>query len=249
MGGEDRTTVRIAVLSDIHGNEAALEAVLHDVGQMGAHEIVSIGDNIGYGPDSNAVMTRLEQLHIPSVLGNHEMPVCDRRLLDWFNPTARVSLEIILDALTEPVKEMIRRLPRHLVRHGARFVHGFPPDSPTRYLYQVRQKRLLQHFSGKVERICFIGHTHELFLVTYDGTDVFQEKLPKGRFALSRGFSYIVNAGSVGQPRDGNNNAKYILWDTEADTLEVRFVPYDIQQTAERIVAAGLPIRNARRLF
>ena len=246
--GEPRP-VKIAILSDIHGNEAALEAVLRDIEQVSADETISVGDNIGYGPDSNAVMTRLAQLHVPSVMGNHEMPVTDRRLLDWFNPIARASLEIILESLTEPVNEMIRRLPRFLVRHGVRFVHGFPPDSPTRYLYQIKEKQLIQYFSGATERICFIGHTHELFLVTYDGIEVSTKSLSKGRISLSKPCFYIVNAGSVGQPRDGNNNAKYILWNTELDTLEVRFVPYDIQQTADRIMAAGLPERNARRLF
>jgi predicted phosphodiesterase len=241
--------VKIAVLSDIHGNLAALDAVLSDIHKVDVDEIISLGDNIGYGPDSNAVMELICELGIPSVLGNHEMPVIDKELLKWFNPIARQTLILILDQLTGKALEMIRQQPRFISRFGARFVHGFPPDSSTLYLFQMRDDRVIRYLSDAAERICFVGHTHELCLVVHDGGKVIRNTLSKETVIFSPDCSYIVNIGSVGQPRDGNNNAKYVIWDTLSKTLEVRFVPYNIQLTVDRIRALGLPESNASRLF
>jgi diadenosine tetraphosphatase ApaH/serine/threonine PP2A family protein phosphatase len=117
------------------------------------------------------------------------------------------------------------------------------------YLFEISPRRAGKIFEQLEEVICMVGHTHELALLSYINGDVKAGSLRKGVWQLAREKKYIVNVGSVGQPRDGNNNAKYVIWDSEAYTLEVRFVPYDIQKTADKIIAAGLPRVNADRLW
>jgi diadenosine tetraphosphatase ApaH/serine/threonine PP2A family protein phosphatase len=137
-----------------------------------------------------------------------------------------------------------------LVIYQSRFVHGFPPDSTDIYLFQVPNDILNQTFKKMKERLCFVGHTHELKLIGFDGKISQRIPLKEGTVNhLDLDRKYIINVGSVGQPRDGNNNAKYVIWNTSEDTLEVRFVPYDIASVVGKIIAAGLPKVHADRLW
>lgn len=241
--------MRYAVLSDIHGNLTAFEAVLADIDREGVDAVLSLGDNIGYGPDSEAVVSLLRERDIPSTLGNHELAAIDDTYLGWFNPVARRSLEQILTTLSPGTLTYIRSQPRFLVRPGFRCVHGFPPDSPTRYLFQVGKEELAAWMRTAVEEICFVGHTHELRQVTCAAEGIHRAALSAGETRLAPDCRYILNIGAVGQPRDGNPNAKYVIWEPLRRRLDVRFVPYDIQPVADRILAQGLPAANARRLF
>ncbi|MBW1896827.1 MAG: metallophosphoesterase, partial [Deltaproteobacteria bacterium] len=99
------------------------------------------------------------------------------------------------------------------------------------------------------EKICFVGHTNDLELFSFVGRKVKDAPLGKGVVTLKKDCQYIINIGSVGQPRDGNNNAKYVIWDNASGILEVRFVPYDIAKTADKILELGLPEYNASRLW
>jgi diadenosine tetraphosphatase ApaH/serine/threonine PP2A family protein phosphatase len=116
-------------------------------------------------------------------------------------------------------------------------------------MFQVSDNRKKQIFDQLDERICFIGHTHILEMISYDGNTVKYNPLKKGIQRLSRDQKYILNIGSVGQPRDGDNRAKYIIWDSSQDSIEVKYIPYDIATTVEKIRAAGLPDEHARRLW
>ncbi|MGD9243794.1 MAG: metallophosphoesterase family protein, partial [Desulfobacterales bacterium] len=106
-----------------------------------------------------------------------------------------------------------------------------------------------QTFREMKERICFVGHTHELKLIGFDGKISQYISLGKRTVTFHKDRKYIVNVGSVGQPRDRNNNAKYVIWNTSEDSLEVRFVPYDIAAVVSKIMAAGLPKVHADRLW
>jgi diadenosine tetraphosphatase ApaH/serine/threonine PP2A family protein phosphatase len=241
--------VRLAVLSDIHGNLEAFNAVLADAARQRIDAWMSLGDNVGYGPDSEAVVRLLRGRAIPSVAGNHELAVRNPRLRRWFNPTARRSVEMTLDALSAETLADIAELPNLRVRWGLRFVHGFPPRSPTLYLFQMSMRGYRRGFRLAPEALIFVGHTHELGLVSWDGESLAFDGLPAGVTTLPADRRYIVNAGSVGQPRDGDSRAKYVIWDDGDRRLEVRFVPYDVMAAVEKIRAAGLPEVNARRLL
>lgn len=241
--------MKLAVLSDIHGNMEAFRQVLADVERLGLKEMICLGDCIGYGPDPEMVIAEIRRRNIPTVLGNHEMAVVDPAHLDWFNPKARISLEKTLTMLSDASMAFIKTLPYSRIVSGARFVHGYPPDSARTYLFQKTAPALRTTFEEMAESICFLGHTHQLELIRYDGRQVERYPLREGTTCFDPGCRYMVNVGSVGQPRDGTNQAKYAIWDREGGCIEVRFIPYDIAATVSRIRAAGLPEAHAERLW
>jgi diadenosine tetraphosphatase ApaH/serine/threonine PP2A family protein phosphatase len=230
----------------------AFEAVLRDIEQSGADEIICLGDNIGYGAEPDAVIRTVMERNIPTVLGNHELAAVNRKRLGWFNPSAKMSLEITFQMLSQASTEFISGLPFFLLHRNYRFVHGFPPDLPMIYLFQIAEKKLVKTFQNMTEEICFVGHTHELKVVGFDGTYI--EHIPLSRHTAKlklRDSSrrYIINVGSVGQPRDGSSAAKYVIWNIETRELEVRFVAYDVAYAAHKIIQAGMPATHAERLW
>ena len=116
-------------------------------------------------------------------------------------------------------------------------------------MYQVSEGRKLQVFEEMDERLCFIGHTHTLEIIGYDGNDIQYENLPEGISRLKPDKKYIINVGSVGQPRDSSSSAKYVIWDSAENSLDVRFISYNIVAVVKKIIAAGLPQEHAERLW
>jgi len=241
--------LKLAIISDIHGNFEALGNVLSDSETVEVDEIVCLGDCIGYGPDPEAVIAEIRRRHIPTIMGNHELAVCNQDQLQWFNPLAQASLKKTLTMLSEESVRFIQHLPTTLIVAHCLCVHGYPPDSVRTYLFQKPPEALIETIKTMSEPICFVGHTHELMLVSYDGRRLERCALEKGCITLNPDYRYIINVGSVGQPRDGNNNAKYAVYDTVCHALEIRFIPYDIPATVAKIKAAGLPENHARRLW
>lgn len=242
--------MRIAVLSDIHGNMDAFEKVLEDIERCRPDAVFSLGDNIGYGPEPERVIQTLIRLRIPSVLGNHELAAKDPGFLEWFNPLARRSLAMTFELLSPDSLGFIRELPTHLSAHGLRMVHGFPPDSATLYMFQIetpQKRRILMELQ---ERVCFVGHTHVLEIAACDREEGLSEvAFREGANALDAKHAYLINIGSVGQPRDGDLRAKYVVWDDVHNTLDIRCVTYDARKAAAKIIAAGMPEQHARRLL
>ena len=241
--------MRIAVISDIHGNLEALLRVLEDIEEQDIRRVVCLGDNIGYGPEPNEVVRLIEEHSIPCVMGNHELGLVQPEYLGWFNRSAKRSLLMTREMLTGVTMEYIRTLPSFLVESGGYFTHGCPPDRTTTYLFELSDHELESLFVEIDQALIFVGHTHDLAAVSFDGHGVRHFSLGKGSAHLKEGHRYMINVGSVGQPRDGNNNAKYVIWDQEAHEIEVRFVPYDIAKTADKILELGLPRINASRLW
>lgn len=240
--------MRIAIISDIHGNMDAFQEVLIDIKESFIDTVFCLGDNIGYGPEPEEVLRVLQENTIVSVLGNHEMACLDSSMLHWFNPPASESLKKTIQMLSPGSVKFIGGFKKSMAAHDCRFVHGFPPDSPITYLFQVSQKNICRYMSQMKERICFIGHTHELRIIEFDGEKCIPDMLKRGVTQLKGPSCYIVNVGSVGQPRDGNNHAKYVIWDTDRDIIDVRFVRYDIEKVVKKIMAAGLPEVHANKL-
>jgi predicted phosphodiesterase len=241
--------MRLAIISDIHGNFEAFRQVLDDIDNSRVDAIMSLGDNIGYGPEPDRVIQHIQDRNIPSVLGNHELAVNDEKYLHWFNPIARKSLIMTRNLLSDVSIEFISKLDPFITSYGCRFVHGFPPDSALIYVFQVSDSRKKRAFEEMADRLCFIGHTHTLEIISYNGEYLEYNNLTEGLTKLVAENKYIINIGSVGQPRDGNNKSKYIIWDSFEDTLDVRFISYDIASVVKKIKAAGLPEEHARRLW
>ena len=195
------------------------------------------------------MIKKLKTLSIPSVQGNHELAIEDEEYLKWFNPAARKSLIKTGGLLSKASMRYMSQFEPFITSYDCRFVHGFPPDSALTYMFQVSEGRKQEVFNKMAERMCFIGHTHTLEIIGYDGKDIQHAELPEGLSRLDPKKKYIINIGSVGQPRDSSNNAKYVIWDSVEDSLDVRFLSYDIASVVQKIKVAGLPEEHARRLW
>jgi diadenosine tetraphosphatase ApaH/serine/threonine PP2A family protein phosphatase len=240
--------MRLAVLSDIHGNLAALQAVLADLQAQAPDDVLCLGDAVGYGPEPDAVVACLQQARIPCLQGNHELGVLKPEKRQWFNPTARRSLDITLGLLSAETLAIIAAWPDRIAGPDYLAVHGCPPDDAFRYLFECEEEELATMFGQFSQPVCFVGHTHTLFLVRWDGREATLTEISPGLFSLERSCRYIVNVGSVGQPRDGTASAKYAIWDNSRFVLEIRAVAYDTAATIAKIEALDFPAINTRCL-
>jgi diadenosine tetraphosphatase ApaH/serine/threonine PP2A family protein phosphatase len=239
--------VRILVISDIHANLTALEAVLQDSGPVDA--TWCLGDLVGYGPDPNLVIEYLRDLaNLTCILGNHDAAIVRRMDFDAFNGDARISLTWAESVLTADSLDFLRTLPRQADMNGVvTLAHGSPRDPTWEYVLNTFTARLnFKHFQTP---FCFIGHTHIQSLFTLDGaSDRVSAAMTRVGEAVPLVPRVIANPGSVGQPRDRDPRAAYAIFDSHQNTWEARRVPYDIAQVQQRIRQANLPARHALRL-
>jgi diadenosine tetraphosphatase ApaH/serine/threonine PP2A family protein phosphatase len=239
--------MRVLVISDIHANYTALEAVLKDAGE--ADETWCLGDLIGYGPDPNAVVEEVRDIrNLTCLMGNHDVAVIGRMPLETFNGDARRSLAYHEQVLTASNLEFMRSLPSQTkVRGEATLAHGSPRDPLWEYILNTLTARLnFDHFDTPW---CFVGHSHIQSVFARDEqTDrvTLESVKPDAAFALRP--KLILNPGSVGQPRDRDPRAAYAIYDTEARTWTPKRAAYNIGEVQERIRAAGLPEKHAVRI-
>jgi len=231
---------KTAVLSDIHGNYDALKAVFEDMEKQNISEAVSLGDNIGYGPEPNQVVSTLKLKSIPSVLGNHELGIITPEIKKWFNPFSREALTITENILTDNSIETISKYPDYLIKSNIRFVHGAPPDKILTYIFEFSPEGLKNLFTQYSEHICFTGHTHKLGMIYTDKNNVVKSELETVA-KLDKKKRYIINSGSIGQPRDGDKRAKYLIFNKKTLEIEIRFVDYDREAARKKIIKLGFP--------
>ena len=241
--------VRYAVISYIHGNIEALKRVLSDIRRSDVDLIVNLGDSIGYGPEPETVLSTIQSDGIVNILGNHEKAVVDDTYRRYSMGGARKSIEHTMQFLTPELVSYIGSLPKTKMIDDALFVHGCPPDSTTVYLNHLSIPEIKKAFETYTQTICFTGHTHRLMLFGYNGKTLKLNPLKEQTVSLEPGLRHIVNVGSVGQPRDGDPRAKYVIWDDHRQALEIRRITYDISATAERIIERGFLKSDAERLF
>jgi diadenosine tetraphosphatase ApaH/serine/threonine PP2A family protein phosphatase len=228
------------VLSDIHANAPALAAVLADVDALGADGLLCLGDVVGYGADPGPVLDTVATRAQAVVAGNHDHGAVGLLDLEWFNVYARRAAEWTAERLSEAQARFLHGLPLVVEHGGATLVHASPRD-PGAWTYLTAPSHGAQAFPAFRTRLCFVGHSHvpAVWRLSPDGTRGF--RLGAGTTALAPGARYLVNVGSVGQPRDGDPQAAYAVWDLDRDSVEVRRVAYDAEETRRRIHAAGLP--------
>ncbi|MGD8701280.1 MAG: metallophosphoesterase family protein [Desulfosarcina sp.] len=241
--------LKTAIISDIHGNMQALERVWIDIEQNDVDTVVCLGDMVGYGPEPEAVVNFIIQQGIRAIAGNHELAVIDAGRLSEMSPDARASILITRQLISAATRKYIDRLPRWLTQDDLYFVHGLPPDATSEYLTYVGANEVVTRMNSVDQQLIFVGHTHRPVICSYDGKRLNTAVPAAGRTKLCKNRTYIVNVGSVGQPRDGDARAKYMIMDTVAGTVELRCVAYDIHKTVDRIAALGFPANNGQRLF
>ena len=239
--------MRILVISDIHANFTALEAVLKDAGT--ATETWCLGDLIGYGPDPNAVVEQIRELpQLTCVVGNHDGAVLGDMALEAFNGDARRSLTWTGKVLNADNMDFLKSLPQHAkVRGEVTLAHGSPRDPLWEYVLNTLSARLnFEHFATPY---CFVGHSHIQSQFQLDEEkDRVSMVMPKTEEAVPLTPRVILNPGSVGQPRDRDPRAAYAIYDAQENTWEARRVEYNIPEVQQRIRETGLPEKHALRL-
>ncbi|CAG35730.1 metallophosphoesterase family protein [Desulfotalea psychrophila] len=240
--------MKIAIISDVHGNYEALSAVLADLAGRPYDLLISLGDNIGYGPEPEQVLVRMQMMNILSVAGNHERAMFDSQAYDGLNFQAQEN-NLRTRAMLSPESLLYcQAMPDFWVQDRAYFVHGFPPDSFSRYLYEVPDEEIREYLAGTGMDVCFVGHTHRPALLEVEDGQLITTKLGEGHFVLDPCRSYIVNVGSVGQPRGKDRRAQYVLWDSLSHELQVICLSYDPLPTMKKIRALGFSENYASRL-
>jgi predicted phosphodiesterase len=239
--------MRILVISDIHANCTALEAVLADAGQVDA--TWCLGDLVGYGPDPEACLEIIRKIpDLTCIKGNHDAASLDSTSLAIFNSDARRSLTWTRGQLSQRSLDYLRSLPEVLVERGeVSLVHGSPRDPIWEYILNTVTARF--NFSAFSTPWCFVGHSHlQCIFERDDKKDIVDLVVaPPGKpYDLTN--RAILNPGSVGQPRDRNPLAAYAIYRPKNHSWEPRRVAYDIPAVQERIRAAGLPEKHAARL-
>lgn len=242
--------MRYLILSDIHSNWEALEAVIAEAsGQYG--EILCCGDLIGYGADPNLVVEWARSSLSGTVRGNHDKAAVGLENLEWFNPVARVSAQWTHKVLTPENAEYIRALPKGpLTINGFDMAHGSPLDEDE---YLVAPEDAGSAFSYLGSAVTFIGHTHLQggFLRRAGRVATIGALGPKREqftLSLEDQHLYLLNPGSVGQPRDGDPRAAYALYDADLKQLTYHRLAYDMKKAQDKIRSAGLPDLLAERL-
>lgn len=247
--------MRILILSDIHGNLDAMEACLAAAGEYDA--VVNLGDIVGYGASPNEVIERSREVGKYFVRGNHDKASSGLMDLKDFNPIAGLAALWTRDQLTPQNLEWLRSLPQGPVQipglPDVQFVHGSPIDEDE---YLVTLHDALAPLSGLAALVTFFGHTHlqgafSFKIAAGDAYRPVYRTIGQGEnvvYALKRDFRYLINPGSVGQPRDGDWRAAFAVFDSDAWNVTFQRVPYNLKSAQDRIFAANLPQRLATRL-
>lgn len=230
--------MRIGVLSDIHGNLEALEAVLADLDRLGIDQVYSLGDIVGYGPSPAACVEMVRRRAAVSLMGNHDAAVAGLTSLEDFNEFARSAVDWTGARLADEQIEYLRALPYAHHAPDLLLVHASPIE-PERWHYIHGMVDIEEHFSAFTERLCFVGHSHRpgVYAIRADRGVVRRGESE----SLRPGQRYLVNVGSVGQPRDRDPRAAYVIYDAANECVEVRRISYAVERTQERMRAAGLP--------
>ena len=236
--------MKYAIIADIHGNLEAFQVVLEDIRAQNATHIVCLGDVVGYNANPKECLQIVRDLNIPVVKGNHDEYCSTENHLDGFNPHAAEAVHWTRAQLSDDDKQWLRDLKYSRLAANFTMVHA-TLDAPERCGYVFDKLAASASFPYQNTQMCFFGHTHVPVAFMRDtvvrgGT--------YSKFKVDPAKKYFINVGAVGQPRDNNPKCAYVLYDLDAQTIELRRLEYDIESAQRKIRAAGLPERLAERL-
>jgi diadenosine tetraphosphatase ApaH/serine/threonine PP2A family protein phosphatase len=236
--------MQIAVLSDIHANLPALDAVLAAVGPVDA--IWHLGDVVGYGPDPDGVVERLRAIGAIGVKGNHDAAAAGGPEIEWFNPDARRAMEWTRATISRGTAAWLDALPQTILSGDCTLVHGSPREPIWEYVTSVPVART--NLGVLQTRIGLHGHTHLPVAFLEEDSRIEVVSPGDGSVLELRGRRVLVNPGSVGQPRDGDPRSSFLVLDTAADTVRWHRTGYDVAAVQVAMRSAGLPASLAARL-
>jgi len=237
--------VKFLVFSDIHSNLEAFKAVLSKIRKMKIDSYLFLGDAVGYGANPNEVIELLASIpNLISVRGNHDKVVMGYESLEFFNPVAAEAVKWTRKNLNEFSRKFLSMLKRGfiVVKEGICICHGAPQDEDY-YIFTPEEAYMSLSFSG--ESLCFFGHTHVPVVYEFRTPEAYSVYYPleEGRttIKLNKNYKYMINPGSVGQPRDRNPRASFLVFDDQKYIVRFYRVPYKIANARKKILQQGLP--------
>jgi predicted phosphodiesterase len=236
--------MKYAIIADIHGNLEAFQVVLEDIQEQGCTHYACLGDVVGYNANPKECLDKVRAMNIPCVKGNHDEYCSTDDTMEGFNPAAAQAVAWTRKQLTEDDREWLRDLKYQRMVNNFTIVHA-TLDGPQRWGYVFDKLAAAASFTYQSTNVCFFGHTHVPVAFMRDS-------MVRGgtysKFKVEPGKKYFVNVGAVGQPRDNNPKAAYVVYDLDEGTIELRRLEYDIAAAQKKIIKAGLPERLAERL-
>ncbi|NQT82830.1 metallophosphoesterase family protein [bacterium] len=235
---------RYAIFGDVHGNLEALNAVLESMKEEGITHYACVGDTVGYGANPVECVQKIQALRCKVVLGNHDAAVVGRTDTRFFNSAAREAVEWSRDVLDDTSASFLSALP-YVARTECFTLAHASLGNPEEWTYIFSRFEAESFFHYQEDPVCFVGHTH---IPSFFSSNTMEDFNRARSIRLKPGTKYIVNVGSVGQPRDGNPLACYAVYDLVQDLIKFVRVPYDIETAQRKIIDAGLPHGLAMRL-
>ncbi len=240
--------MRLAIVSDIHANLEALHAVLNDIDSQQIDEVVCLGDIVGYGANPNECVELVKQRCPITLLGNHDAAALGTLSTENFNIHARLAIEWTSETLSADIRAFLSLLPLKETRYAASLVHSTPYE-PNMWHYITSLEEAAYNFQFFDTEFCFVGHTHIPLIITVNGNkEIAVHQEPKLNFKAMKGGRFLINVGSVGQPRDRDPRACYGILDAEAKTFSYRRVKYNIETTQQKMVDIGMPAFLVKRI-
>lgn len=237
--------MKYAILSDIHGNLDALEAVLKHTQTVGCSHFVCLGDVVGYGPNPKECLEIIRGLDCPIVIGNHDEYCATAQELTGFNPMAADGIRWTRAQLSDEEKEWLRSL-KYIRRVESFTIVHATLDLPEKWAYVFDKLAAAASFNYQHTAVCFNGHTHIPIAFVRGDKGIQGGLYTKIKIEIAR--KYFINCGSIGQPRDHNPRAAYVTFDLLNNLIELHRVDYDLTRTQKKLRAAGLPESLAQRL-
>ncbi len=240
--------MRYAIISDIHSNLPALQRVLAELVEADIDRYLCLGDIVGYGAQPNECCQVVQELDVICICGNHEQGVLQPDFEQWFNAAARACLVWTRAQLTAENRTFLECLEETARIGNITICHGSIPD-PNFYITAAQEA--LPSLQAMVGTVGFFGHTHSAEYFVQRKAGELPEHWPSpagGTCSVEVGCKYLINPGAVGQPRDGNPQAAYAIYDEESGQIELCRVDYDIAAAQQKMIDAGLPASMSLRL-
>jgi predicted phosphodiesterase len=241
--------MKIAILSDIHSNLEAFEAVLLKLEKIKVKKIWHLGDIVGYGPNPNECVKLIKKEKVISLAGNHDLAVIGKITTDYFNPYAALAVKLNAQEISEENKKFLENLSLTFKpEKNIILAHGSIRDPIWEYLLEIDQAE--ENFSLFFEKVCFVGHSHLPMIFEKREDKIYQFRFPpdKAFLKFEKNSRYIINPGSVGQPRDYNPKASFVIFDPENEVLEYQRVDYPYFKTQQKMKEKGFPSFLIERL-
>jgi len=239
--------MRYGFFSDVHSNLEALRAVIEDIEKEKLEKIFFLGDAVGYGPDPNECVELIQKIATKPLMGNHDYAALDMMETSWFNQYAKEAIEWTKEKLNEKNFQILSDYAMDNRFQIFHMVHSTPKD-PTSWDYIFDLDEAEENFRFFQTQICLVGHSHRPFIIKkFDGKQCFLHE--DASVKIEDGFKYLINIGAVGQPRDGDNRACYLIYEDEEKIAQLKRVSYDIKKTQKKMRKAKLPQFLIERLY